>query len=144
MALRIWRRVLQGIGLTALLLIITVGVVIWRWHAGGQCLAFGSAYTPIGELRIDGRPYYVYGAVTGFQDKVRIVQVSTTKIPESVCKPEHTSQVVGTETVDATKVVSKVVLRRNPGGGLDLNLEYSPIKHRDPYSEWEGIAIELR
>ena len=144
MVLIIWRRVLQGIGLTALLLIITVGMVIWQWHAGGQCLAFGSAYTPIGELKIDGRPYYVYGAVTGFQDKVRIVQVSTAKIPESVCKPEHTAQVVGTETVDEAKVVSKVVLRRKPGGGLDLKLEYSPNKRHDPYREWEGTAIELR
>jgi hypothetical protein len=144
MALRLWRRVLQGIGLTALLLIITIGVVIWRWHAGGQCLAFGSAYTPIGELKIDGRPYYVYGAVTGFQDKVRIVQVSATEILESVCKPEHTSQVVGTEAVDDAKVVSKVVLRRKPGGGLDVKLEYSPNKRRDPYREWEGIVVELR
>ena len=42
------------------------------------------------------------------------------------------------------KVVSKVVLRRKPGGGLDLRLEYNPIKRRDPYREWEGIAIELR
>ena len=95
MSVRIWRRVLLGIGLTALLLTITIGVVIWRWHAGGQCVAFGAAYTPIGELKIDGRPYYVYGAVTGFQDKVRIVQVSTARIPETVCKPEHTAQVVG-------------------------------------------------
>jgi hypothetical protein len=82
--------------------------------------------------------------VTGFQDKVRIVQVSTTKIPESVCKPEHTSQVVGTETVDDAKVVSKIVLRRKPGGGLELKLEYSPIEPHDPYREWAGIAIELR
>lgn len=144
MAMRIWRRVLLGIGLTALLLTITIGVVIWRWHAGGQCVAFGAAYTPIGELKIDGRPYYVYGAVTGFQDKVRIIQVSTAKIPESVCKPEQTAQVVGTETVDEAKVVSKVVLRRKPGGGLDLKLEYSPNKRHDPYREWEGTAIELR
>lgn len=144
MALRIWRRVLLGIGLTALLLIIAIGVVIWRWHAGGQCLAFGDSYTPLGELKIDGRPYYVYGAVTGFQDKVRIVQVSTTKISESVCKPEHTPQVIGTETVDDAKVVSKVVLHRKPDGGMDLKLEYSPTKRRDPYRDWEGIAIELR
>ena len=100
MALRIWRRVLQGIVLTALLLIITVAVVIWRWHAGGQCLAFGSAYTPIGELKIDGRPYYVYGAVTGFQDKVRIVQVSTTKIPESPGDPDALSGVVFCDGAD--------------------------------------------
>ncbi len=31
-----------------------------------------------------------------------------------------------------------------PGDGLDLKLEYSPMKRRDLYREWEGIAIELR
>lgn len=144
MALRIWRRILQGLGIAALLVIVTMGALIWWLNAGDDCFMFGASYTRIGELNIDGRLYHVYGAVTGFQDKVRIVQISATKIPESVCKPEHTSQVVDTETVDDAKVVSKVVVRRKPDGGPDLRLEYSPNKQRDPYKEWEGIAIELR
>jgi hypothetical protein len=144
MAMRVRRRVLRAFGIAMLLVSFTIGPLTWWLNAGDDCFMFADTYTPMGKLKVDGLPYYVYGTVTGFQDKVRIVQVSTTKIPESVCKPEHTSQVVGTETVDDAKVVSKVVLRRKPGGGLDLVLEYSLSKRRDPHREWEGIAIELR
>ena len=144
MAVRIWQRALKGLAIAALLVMIAIGLMIWRLHAGGHCFPFGDIYTPIGELKIDDRPYYVYGAIAGFEDKVRFVQISATKIPELVCKPEHTPQLVDTETVDDSKAVSKVVVRRKPGGGLDLSLEYSPSKERGPSREWEGIAVELR
>lgn len=144
MAVKIRRRALQGLGIAAFLVMTAIALLIWRLHAGGHCFPFGDIYTPIGELAIDKRPYYVYGAVAGFEDKVRFVQISAREIPEVVCKPEHTPQLVTTETVADTKAVAKVVVRRKPGGGLDLSLEYSSGKQRDPSREWEGIAVELR
>jgi hypothetical protein len=144
MALRIWRRILQGLGIAALLVIFTIGALVGWLNASDDCLMFADSYTSIGELKIDGRPCHVYGAVTGFQDKARIVQLSATTIPGSVCKPKHAPQILATELVDDAKVVSKVVVHRKPGGGLDLKLEYSPGKQRDPYKEWEGIALEVR
>jgi hypothetical protein len=144
MALRIWRRVLQVIGAAVFLSIITVGVLIWRLNAGSQCLAFGDHYTPIGELKIDGQPYYVYGAVTGFQDKARMVQLSATKIPEVVCKPEHITRLVDSEVVDDRRLVTKVLIGRQPDGKLSLTLEYATNMQGGGRLDWDGIAIEVR
>lgn len=132
MALRIWRRTLQGFGIAAVLVIVTIGALIAWLNAGDDCFGFSDSYTPIGELKIDGRPYHVYGAVTGFQDNARIVQLSATPIPGSVCKPKHVPQIVATELGDDAKAVSKVVVRRKPGDRLDLATGIQPQPEARP------------
>jgi hypothetical protein len=144
MALRVWRRVLQGLGVAMLLVAITIGALVWRLNTGKDCLMFGDSYTPIREVKIDGRPYYVYGAVTGFQDKARFVQLSTTKMPETVCNAEDITRLVDSEVVDDNRRVTKVLVGRQRDGKLSLTLEYATDMQRGERLDWEGIAIEVR
>jgi hypothetical protein len=144
MALRVWRRDFQGLGLAVLLVAITMGALIWRLNTGKNCLMFGNSYTPIGEVKIDGRPYYVYGAVTGFQDKARFVQLSTTKMPDTVCNAEDITRLVDSELVDDKRRVTKVLVGRQRDGRLSLTLEYATSMQGGERLDWEGIAIEVR
>lgn len=144
MALRVWRRILQGLGVAVLLVVVTIGVLIWRLNTGKDCLMFGDSYTPIGELKIDGRPYYVYGAVTGFQDKARFVQLSTTKMADTVCNAEDITRLVDSKVVDDKRRVTKVLVGRQRDGKLSLTLEYTTDMQGGERLDWEGIAIELR
>lgn len=140
----IWRRTLQGLGIAVLLLALGVGAVIWKIRSGDECLAFGDAYTPIGELQVDGRPYYVYGVVSGFQDKVQLVQISAVKLPQTVCRTDEMARPIESVVVEEPRVIKKVLVSRKPGSGLTLDFEYGAALQAGARQQWELITIEVR
>ena len=136
-------KLIKIIGVVFLLAAIMGGLVVWKIRSDDSCLMFGNSYTELKTLAIDGRPYYVYWGVSGFQDKVNLVALSDEKISEANCDFKEKNSGIYSIVVDDDKVVKKLLITRKREAGFNLEVVYQEKGQAQTLSDLPNISVEV-
>ena len=136
-------KLVKIIGVVFLLTAIMGGLVVWKIRSDDSCLMFGNSYTELKTLAIDGRPYYVYWGVSGFQDKVNLVALSDEKISEATCDFKEKNSGIYSIVVDDDKVVKKLLITRKREAGFNLEVVYQEKGQAQTLSDLPNISVEV-
>ncbi|MCW7541870.1 hypothetical protein OOT46_29155 [Aquabacterium sp. A7-Y] len=136
------RTMLKIIGVVAIVLVAATAALVWKIRAD-DCSMFSDSFTKIKTITIDGKAYYIYREVSGFQDKVTQLSLSAENLPESVCDYSKIKNRRYPAELDEEKFIKKLVVTRKSDASFNLEVIYDDERPPQPFSDFAYIPVEV-